>query len=196
MAGEQSVEVGRLLHSALSDVPNQSAHRDTLSRIWSLELQWFTPQESASIISHLTSTGWLLEDSEKISAAPGIILSRPPLGWRPILNSILSAPELELDTKQEEIVPDTALPARILAPTITDPDGIETLPDKAEGSIPLLIDIISSGSGLQNKEVLRRAQRKRRALGPVTLWMALALVAREQGLDMGEVVSAIELEYG
>ena len=116
--------------------------------------------------------------------------------WRPILNSILSAPELELDTKQEEIVPDAALPARILAPTITDPDGIETLPDKAEGSIPFLIDIISSGSGLQNKEVLRRAQRKRRALGPVTLWMALALVAREQGLDMGEVVSAIELEYG
>jgi len=99
-----------------------------------------------------------------------------------------------LDTKLEEMDSDVTSPARILEPRITDPDGIETLPDKAEGSIPFLIDIISSGSGLQNKEVLRRAQRKRRALGPVTLWMALALVAREQGLDMDEVVSAIELE--
>jgi len=33
-------------------------------------------------------------------------------------------------------------------------------------------------------------------LGPVTLWMALALVAREQGLDMDEVVSAIDTESG
>jgi hypothetical protein len=39
---------------------------------------------------------------------------------------------------------------------------------------------------------MRKAQRKRRALGPVTLWMALALVAREQGLDMHEVTTVIE----
>jgi hypothetical protein len=65
-------------------------------------------------------------------------------------------------------------------------------PDGAEGSIPSLISMISEKSGLDNKEVMRRAQRKRRALGPVTLWMALALVAREQGLDMHEVSLAIE----
>jgi len=64
--------------------------------------------------------------------------------------------------------------------------------DRAEGSIPVLIDIIARESGLENKEVVRRAQRKRRALGPVTLWMALALVAREQGLDMQRVSSAID----
>ena len=51
---------------------------------------------------------------------------------------------------------------------------------------------IRDRSGLDNKEVVRRAQRKRRALGPVTLWMALALVAREQGLDMERVSSAID----
>ena len=45
---------------------------------------------------------------------------------------------------------------------------------------------------IDNREVLRRAQRKRRSLGPVTLWMALALVAREQGLDMVEVSSLVE----
>ena len=64
--------------------------------------------------------------------------------------------------------------------------------DRAEGSIPILIELIATQSGLDNKEVVRRAQRKRRALGPVTLWMALALVAREQGLDMRSVSSAID----
>jgi|TARA_B100000446_G_C10233401_1_gene226787 hypothetical protein len=52
--------------------------------------------------------------------------------------------------------------------------------------------MIADKSALENKEVMRRAQRKRRALGPVTLWMALALVAREQGLDMHDVTTAIE----
>jgi hypothetical protein len=66
------------------------------------------------------------------------------------------------------------------------------LVDRAEGSIPVLIDLIAQESGLANREVVRRAQRKRRALGPVTLWMALALVAREQGLDMERVAAAIE----
>jgi hypothetical protein len=66
------------------------------------------------------------------------------------------------------------------------------LVDRAEGSIPVLIDLIAKESGLANREVVRRAQRKRRALGPVTLWMALALVAREQGLDMERVAAAIE----
>ena len=50
-------------------------------------------------------------------------------------------------------------------------------------------------SAIRGKEVMRRAQGKRRALGPVTLWMTLALVAREQGVDMHEVASAIEADH-
>jgi len=64
--------------------------------------------------------------------------------------------------------------------------------DRVERSIPILIQLISKESGLGSKEVVRRAQRKRRALVPVTLWMALALVAREQGLDMNKISSAID----
>ena len=77
-------------------------------------------------------------------------------------------------------------------PRVSDPTPSNLPPDRAEGSIPLLIGIIADKSALENKEVMRKAQRKRRALGPVTLWMALALVAREQGLDMHEVTTLIE----
>ncbi len=196
MAEEHSLEVGRLLYSALYDAPHQSATRDDLSRVWSLELQWFTPEQSDSIINHLCSSNWLVVDSTMLSPAPSLTLSRPPLGWRPIANNILSLPELALQEKPAEQLADPVQIARPTKPRITDPEGSDLPPDRAEGSIPALIGIISDGSGLQSKEVLRRAQRKRRALGPVTLWMALALVAREQGLDMNEVVSAIDPESG
>jgi hypothetical protein len=36
---------------------------------------------------------------------------------------------------------------------------------------------------------MRRAQRKRRALGAITVWMALVLVARELGLDAATLLS-------
>ena len=65
-------------------------------------------------------------------------------------------------------------------------------PDRSEHNIPNLIKYIANKSKIENREVVRRAQRKRRSLGAVTLWMALALVAREQGLDMVEVSSLIE----
>ncbi len=197
MADRHYLEVGRLLYSALFDAPKQSATRETLSRIWSLELQWFTPEESTSIIEHLCSTGWLVDNADMISPAYGFDLSRPPLGWRPLPNSILSTPELVFEKQLvEKQPPEPTLIQKSPEPKISDPERSNLPPDRAEGSIPSLIEIISSSSGLQNKEVLRRAQRKRRALGPVTLWMALALVAREQGLDMDAVASTIDLESG
>jgi hypothetical protein len=63
--------------------------------------------------------------------------------------------------------------------------------DPASTHISVLLMQITDESGLEKKEVLRRAQRKRRALGPVTLWMALLLVAREQKLTMGPFMLTI-----
>ena len=68
----------------------------------------------------------------------------------------------------------------------------ETTPlDPASAHITDLLAQIANSSGLDRKEVLRRAQRKRRALGPVTLWMALLLVAREQKLPMRPFMETI-----
>ena len=91
---------------------------------------------------------------------------------------------------------DESLPSKIVVKVIESesklPQVIERPPDRSEANIPNLIKLIAQQSRLENREVVRRAQRKRRSLGPVTLWMALALVAREQGLDMVEIVSVIE----
>ena len=68
----------------------------------------------------------------------------------------------------------------------------ETAPiDPASAHITTLLEQIADSSGLERKEVMRRAQRKRRALGPVTLWMSLLLVAREQKLAMRPFMQTI-----
>ena len=54
-----------------------------------------------------------------------------------------------------------------------------------------LLKYIARASGLESEEVQRRATRKQRALVHVTGWMALALVARDQGLDMDSVIQAL-----
>ncbi len=51
-----------------------------------------------------------------------------------------------------------------------------------------LASMIASMSGLEKREVIRRAQRKRRALGPVSLDVAMLLLAREQNLEMEKLV--------
>ena len=51
-----------------------------------------------------------------------------------------------------------------------------------------MASIVSSMSRLERREVLRRAERKRRALGPVSLQIAILLLAREQNLDMEELI--------
>jgi len=63
--------------------------------------------------------------------------------------------------------------------------GTESIPaDPWVDRIPHLLRSIAAASGLDKREVIRRAQRKRSALGPVTLWMSLLLVAREQRIDL------------
>jgi len=168
---------------------------EELSRIWSLELQWFTPEEADEIVAALTERGWLTESESKLSPSPGLELSRPPLGWRPTSRRLLELPQFQqAPLTQPASVPELAkaVAESKPMPKVSDPTPSALPPDRAEGSIPHLIGMIADKSALENKEVMRRAQRKRRALGPVTLWMALALVAKEQGLDMHDVTAAIK----
>ena len=58
----------------------------------------------------------------------------------------------------------------------------------SEGREGKLVYLIASMSGLEKREVIRRAQRKRRALGPVSLEVAMLLLAREQNLEMDRLV--------
>jgi len=213
----EEADISRILFTIFDGLEHQKIDQSDVVRLWSLEMQWFSPEESQSVIDALSEAGWISRQDVTLYLSEGVKLEIPSLGWRPMTRRMLSPPiynltekdrsgdsasdlsqprvnaikEIDNQSKNQESF---SRPKVIIENQGTKNDSSnKSMPiDRAEGSIPTLIELIASQSGLPNNEVVRRAQRKRRALGPVTLWMALALVAREQGLDMESVSSAID----
>ena len=213
----EEADISRILFTIFDGLEPQKINQSDVIRLWSLEMQWFSPEESQSVIDALSDAGWISRQGVTLYPSEGVKLEIPSLGWRPMTRRMLSPPIYNLTEKdrsgdsasdlsqprvnaikdidnQSKNQESFSRPIVISDNQVTKNDSSnKPMPiDPAEGSIPTLIELIASQSGLANNEVVRRAQRKRRALGPVTLWMALALVAREQGLDMESVSSAID----
>ena len=213
----EEADISRILFTIFDGLEPQKINQSDVIRLWSLEMQWFSPEESQSVIDALSDAGWISRQDVTLYLSDGVKLEIPSLGWRPMTRRMLSPPIYNLTEKdrsgdsasdlsqprvnaikdidnQSKNQESFSRPIVIRDNQVTKNDSSnKPMPiDRAEGSIPTLIELIASQSGLANNEVVRRAQRKRRALGPVTLWMALALVAREQGLDMESVSSAID----
>ncbi len=150
---------------------------NTISRIWAFDLGWFNMETANRVRDNLIEAGWLDASSEGVK--PNIMIENVdvPFGWLPTMRILESPPQAPRQT----LMP----PTEVAAEVTIEEEEIEVAPtDPAAAHITKLLEQITDASGLERKEVMRRAQRKRRALGPVTLWMALLLVAREQNLMM------------
>ena len=213
----EEADISRILFTIFDGLEPQKIDQSDVVRLWSLEMQWFSPEESQSVIDALSDAGWISRQDVTLYLSDGVKLEIPSLGWRPMTRRMLSPPiynltgidrsgdpasdlsqprvnaikDIDNQSKNQESFSRPKV-IRENQGTKNDSSNNSMPIDRAEGSIPTLIELIASQSGLANNEVVRRAQRKRRALGPVTLWMALALVAREQGLDMESVSLAID----
>ena len=185
-------EIQKLFFVSFSDDIELSI--SDLERLWSLELQWMMPEEASSVIKKLIQSGWLVSENNMLSPVNIDEYNSPSLGWQPMLRIISSPPIFVSESVPSPIVK-VEVKSEIVVKVIQSEKIFSSEkhpPDRSESNIPTLIRFIAKKSEIDNREVVRRAQRKRRSLGPVTLWMALALVAREQGLDMVEVSSLIE----
>ena len=191
MSNESINEIQKLIFVSFSEQTELSI--SDLERLWSLELQWMMPDEASLVIKKLIKSGWLVSENNLVSPVYLDKQSVPSLGWQPMLR-IISSPPIFVS----ESVPSPIVKAEVKSEIVVNVVQSEKIssekhpPDRSESNIPTLIRFIAKKSEIDNREVVRRAQRKRRSLGPVTLWMSLALVAREQGLDMVEVSSLIE----
>ena len=213
----EQLDISRILFTIFDGLETEGMPRADVVRLWSLEMQWFSPKEAERVVDALSEAGWMSQDQEMLNLTSGVELEIPSLGWRPMTRRMLSPPTCEVSPtvkphstssefsqprvssrkeNEDESIVEKSFSRPQISKSVSEStaDSVkQSMPaDRAEGSIPILIELIATQSGLDNKEVVRRAQRKRRALGPVTLWMALALVAREQGLDMRSVSSAID----
>ena len=186
--GNDSEDVERLIHATFHDSPPIPLSEQELVRIWALDMHWISPELSSEIIESLCQTGWLIRSKDLFFPDPRICSNPPPLGWSPIVRRLKNPPSF---VPKPSRASKPELKAKSNEPQVELSTSHDYPPDWAGNNIKPMISWISKESGLTQKEVVRRAQRKRRALGPVTLWFSLSLVAREQGLEMSTIMELI-----
>ncbi len=177
MSSEAEIEISKLLHSSFNGGPGEQIVLRDLARMWSLEMQWFSPEDAHSLAERLLASGWLIAKAGSLSPCYSSFEHLPELGWKPFLSGFAEIPSPP-PRPPEKIASKIEEPAPEMAEDQSDSNA-------REGK---LASRIASMSGLEKREVIRRAQRKRRALGPVSLEVAMLLLAREQNLDMGPLV--------
>ena len=85
-------DVSRLLFTVFSDSEVSKIRKSDLIRFWSLEMQWFNPDESNLVLDRLVECFWLKENDDFIELVAGVRLIPSDLGWRPITRRMLDPP--------------------------------------------------------------------------------------------------------
>ena len=179
-------DIAILLAHSWQNHRDQPIDREIVCRVWAFDMGWFDMETSTRVRDNLIKSGWIDETPDGLMPAIDVADILVPFGWLPTMRLLESPPTLP---KGASATVEVSAPAE---KSVKVESTVESVPiDPAASHITDLLDQIANSSGLDRKEVMRRAQRKRRALGPVTLWMALLLVAREQQLPMKPFMRAI-----
>lgn len=168
---------------------------EDVERILSFDLRFLNPDESEQAVRRLIETGWLKAKDEIItSTIPLSGVEKPPLSWMPRPIRLLNPVNYNQENLQDEpkSEPNEEQTVREVQPQM-DEDSKETVnaDDPRSGKERLLIGYISRKTGLAKEEIIRRRDRKNKALEPSTTWICLALIAREQGLEMSEIIQSL-----
>ena len=193
MSVEDQIEVRRLLAVTFQELDPDSSPSDTVMRIWSLDLHWTDSKGAGELLEVLIQNGWLSIDGSIISCNTNLHDVEIPLGWSPMMRRMLSGIPMddsmgasdgqtspEIVSTQTVVVEEVESTAMQESVTLSE----DRLPDPMLNKWRSICDYIVVESGLEFKEVYRRANRKRRACSPMTLWMALLLLGREQRIDV------------
>ena len=193
MGGEDVEDVRRVLAICFRDGKPLAAI--DVERILSFDMEWLSPDDAETAVQSLISTGWLVEEDNSLSPSISISGITAPLGWFPrpsrLTNpvSMQFIDEVEADGGEVETIPIAVTPAVKIEVTVGD----ENDADPRKKLTKRLTKYIAKTSKIDIEEVERRANRKQKALAVVTNWMCLALVAKEQGIQMKEIVDALAI---
>ena len=167
--------------------------RADLERMFSFDMEWVAPHEAERVISALEASGWLMEKNGQLHLGVELGEVEVPFGWFPrpacLMRPVTAAPT-------ESIAHDAG--SAVSAPQVQNTSSAESQPEALSGDprarlTKRVARFISRQSGLSMEELHRRAERKTRAFHLITPWMAYALVAREQGLVMDDIVRALDV---
>ena len=162
---------------------NDTLSSEDIIRILTFELGWMDDEKADVLIGSFIRNGWLVGDVESLTPTFSTKNISAPLGWFPRIEKLLdlSGPTvLQVEPREKPALAINKLSEE--APVTTD---------ARQRKERRLIRYISDKSGLGKAEVLRRAKRKETSFVVCTIWMALALVAREQNLDMDDIIESL-----
>ena len=163
-----------------------------LERVLSFDMEWLSPDQSEQVVSKLMETGWLIGDRDKLSPNFDVKDVSTPIGWFPRPSRLMSPIDFGTSTTDEvdnsksqpaKAKPETTVDAKVPLPSSsTDPRS------KLSSR---LMKYIARQTKIPVEEIERRAERKQKALGYATIWLSLALIAREQNLVMEQIITAL-----
>ena len=191
LKSEAVEDIQRLLAMTWRTWGDEPLDPNSITRTWSLDLGWISPQDSENLLTKLIAKGWLDTSDEGLTPKSDFSGTNVPLGWFP-RQRLLDDPPLFHVSSDDEVVKSGL---KTLSTDAVIEDNVSesgksivrgTKPDTFD--VPGLLQLISKESKLARQEVMKRAQRKRKSLGTVTIWMALFLVARELGLEVNNLI--------
>ena len=195
MSVEDQIEVRRLLAVTFQELDPDKAPSATVMRIWSLDLNWTDSKSAGELLEALIQNGWLSIDGDIISCNANLRDIEIPLGWSPMMRRMLSGVPMDAVSEENPKFSDPIVSASVIQ-DISEDNLVLPSPSNSGGkSIDSMVAnirpiraYIAEKSGLDLAEVQRRAQRKRSACPPMTLWMALLLLGREQRIDVSSFI--------
>jgi len=175
--------------------------RPDVERAFSFDMEWVAPHEAEEVVNALLTAGWLEERGAELHLAAPIGTVEVPFGWFPRPSRLLRPVAVSSST-DGGVMPKTGRPA-VDAPASSSPSATSLASQRPSAPVstddprarltPRVARFIARQSGLELDELHRRADRKTKAFQLITPWMAYALVAREQGLVMDDIVKALDV---
>jgi len=171
-----------------------------VERMFSFDMEWVAPHEAEDVVNALLNAGWLKSENGQLHLAVELGEVEVPFGWFPRPNRLLRPVSATTSSSEASPAPTaTTTPAPVAAQsqTVASPPSLGEEPALSDDPRARLTKrvarFIARQSGLDLDELQRRAERKTRAFHLITPWMAYALVAREQGLVMDDIVQSLDV---
>ena len=167
--------------------------RADVERTFSFDMEWVAPNDSEAVVDALLSTGWLEEREHQLHVAVELGQVDVPFGWFPrptrLLKPVSATGSGDVTPQIDDAAPSPPPHART-PPTLRTEANISG--DPRARTTQRVARFIARQSGLELDELQRRVDRKLKTFHIITPWMAYALVAREQGLPMDDIVKALD----
>ena len=167
--------------------------RADVERTFSFDMEWVAPNDSEAVVDALLSTGWLEEREHQLHVAVDLGQVDVPFGWFPrptrLLKPVSATGSGDVIPQIDDAAPSPPSHART-PPTLRTEANISG--DPRARTTQRVARFIARQSGLELDELQRRVDRKLKTFHIITPWMAYALVAREQGLPMDDIVKALD----